>query len=130
VLENGMVQIAKVSKNLDQQNIPNNTGESTRVKAQKSRLSSGGSYVEFAASSPDKAYWEEPAVESVRNAVRDGQLQAFHGGEGVFVFQESVPGLGRALRVQLYGEDNRIRLWAQMEASEVWAILRMLNGYQ
>jgi hypothetical protein len=129
-LERGTVQIATVSKNLDQRNIPANTHSAAQVKAQKSRLLSGGSYVEFAASSPDKAYWEEPAVENVRKAVRDGQLQAFQGGEGIFVFQQGVPGLERALRVQLYGDDNRVRLWAQMDASEVWAVLKTLNAYQ
>jgi hypothetical protein len=62
--------------------------------------------------------------------VRAEQLHAFQGAEGVFIFQETKEGLERALRVQLYGKDNRVRLWAQMEALEVWNILTQLSQYQ
>ena len=49
----------------------------------------------------------------------------------MFLFQ---PGSGngaltRALRVQLYGDTDRIRLWAQMSADEVWTILTELSTY-
>ena len=128
-LEKGAVRIAQVSKNLDQKNIPQNTSTIPRIKTQKSRLSSGGSYVEFAASSSDKAYWEEPAVQDVRKAVRKEQLGSFQG-DGVFVFQEGAAGLKRPLRVQLYSDQNRVRLWAQMEATEVWTILGVLRDNQ
>lgn len=110
-LERGMLQVAQVSKNLDQRNIPQNNGAAATVKAQKSRLSSGGAYVEFAANSSGKAYWEEQAVQDVRKSVRTEQLNSFQG-EGVFQFGEGAAGLNRSLRVQLYGDQNRIRLWA------------------
>ncbi len=50
----------------------------------------------------------------------------------MFLFQ---PGsedkdLKRDLRVQLYGQDNRIRLWAQMDIEEVWTILTKVAGYR
>ena len=131
VLERGQMDISVVSRNLDQQNVPTNVAPDPEVRAQKSRLASGGAYVEFAANSRDKAYWEEPAIQGVRNAVRAEQLRAFQGAEGVFIFRGRTSGkdLARPLRVQLYGKGNRVRLWAQMDASEVWAILSKLSTY-
>jgi hypothetical protein len=129
-LDQGLMQIGRVSRNFDQDNIPNNTGAPTRVKAQKSRLISGGSSIEFAADSPDKAYWEEAAVGNVRVSVKGPQLRAFPGGDGVFVLQAGYFDLARPLRIQLYGGDNRIRLWAQMDVSEVWSILKELSKHQ
>jgi hypothetical protein len=128
-LENGQFDIPSVSKNLDQQNVPTNKVPNPSVKAQKSRLGSGGSYVEFAATSSEKAYWEEPAIQNVRDSVRAQQLPVFHGMEGVFIFQDG-DGLARPLRVQLYGKDHRIRLRAEMDAGEVWTILAKLSAYQ
>ena len=131
-LERGQMDISVVSRNLDQQNVPTNVAPNPGVKAQKSRLTSGGAYVEFAATSSDKAYWEETAIKNVRSSVRTPQLGAFQGTGGVFIFQaEDGPnGLKRPLRVQLYGNDKRIRLWAQMDAGEVWNILTRLGAYQ
>jgi hypothetical protein len=128
-LENGQFDMPSVSKNLDQQNVPTNKVPNPSVKAQKSRLGSGGSYVEFAATSSEKAYWEEPAIQNVRDSVRAQQLPVFHGMEGVFIFQDG-DGLARPLRVQLYGKDHRIRLRAEMDAGEVWTILAKLSAYQ
>jgi len=128
-LEKGEMDIGSISRNLDQKNVPKNN-LAPAVKTQRSRLSSGAAYVEFAANSSGKAYWEEPAIQDVRKSVRAEQLQAFQGAEGVFIFQETKEGLDRPLRVQLYGKDNRIRLWAQMEAFEVWNILTQLSQYQ
>jgi hypothetical protein len=125
-LERGQMNIATISKNLDQMNIPSNETASSEVKTQRSRLVSGGAYVEFSADSRDRAYWEEPAIQEVRKSVRGGQLPAFQSAEGVFIFQQNNAGLNRPLRVQLYGRDNRIRLWAQMDAKEVWNILAKL----
>jgi hypothetical protein len=131
-LEAGQIDISVVSRNLDQENVPTNVVPRPEVKTQKSRLASGGAYVEFAATSRDRAYWEEPAVHDVRQSVRAAQLTAFQGTDGVFIFQlASTPqGSARPLRVQLYGKNDRIRLWAQMNATEVWAILEKLSRYQ
>lgn len=129
-LERKQLDISVVARNLDQQNLPTNAAPHPSVKTQKSRLTSGGAYVEFAANSIDKAFWEEPAIKSVRNSVRAAQLADFQG-TGVFLFQPGADtNLDRPLRVQLYGKDNRIRLWAQMDAREVWAILLNLSTYQ
>ena len=132
ILERAQIRISDVSRNLDQQSVPTNITPNPEVKAQKSRLRSGGSYVEFASSTSGKAYWEEPAIQNVRSSVRSQQVAAFQGAEGVFIFPgTSDPGgKARSLRVQLYGEDNRVRLWAQMNADEVWTILTKLSSYQ
>jgi hypothetical protein len=129
-LERGRMDIAVISRNLDQQNVPNNRTTSPQVKAQKSRLTSGGASVEFAANSTDKAYWEEPAIQDVRNSVRPQQLRSFQGADGVFIFQKNSLGLTRPLRVQLYGKERRVRLRAQMGVAEVWAILTKLSTQQ
>jgi hypothetical protein len=131
-LKREQVDISVVSRNLDQRNVPDNVSRNPPVKAQKSRLKSGGAYVEFAASSPDKAYWEETAIRNVRRSVKSPQLSAFQGTDGVFIFQRGAgpTDLKRPLRVQLYGRDDRVRLWAQMEAGEVWTILDKLSAYQ
>jgi hypothetical protein len=129
LLEKGLCLIPNISRNLDQQNVPTNKVPNPSVKAQKSRLGSGGAYVEFASKASDKAYWEEEAIQSVRDSVRTKQLQVFYGVEGVFIFQDG-DGLTRPLRVQLYGKDHRIRLRAEMNVNEVWTILGKLSAYQ
>jgi hypothetical protein len=129
LLEKGQCMIPIISRNLDQRNVPTNKVPNPSVKAQKSRLGAGGAYVEFAANASGKAYWEEPAIQSVRDSVRAQQLPVFHGMEGVFIFQDG-DGLTRPLRVQLYGKGHRIRLRAEMDAGEVWTILGKLSAYQ
>ena len=123
----GALNISIICRNLDQRNVPDNTRPVPPVTTHKARLGSGGAYVEFAARSSDRAYWEEGAVRDVRLSVRGAQLPAFQGDEGVFLFNGAKE---RRLRVQLYGPENRIRLWKQMDAAEVWDILRTLSSYR
>lgn len=132
VLESAQVDVSVVSKTLDQGNVPGNARQTPEVKTQRSRLAAGGAYVEFAADSSEKAYWEEAPIRDVRKSVRARQLPDFEGTEGVFLFQPTAgpSGLSRALRVQLHGKGDRIRLWAQMDANEVWTILTKLSEYQ
>jgi len=131
VLERGQINISDVSRNLDQQNVPTNVTPNPEVKTQKSRLTSGGAYVEFAANSRGKAYWEEPAIRNVRKSVKNEQLQSLQGTGGVFIFTagSGPASLTRPLRVRLYGSGGRVRLWAQMDAGEVWTILTRLSAY-
>lgn len=129
-LDRQQFDVSVMSRNLDQANVPSHAVPNPEIKAQKSRLASGGAYVEFAASSRDKAYWEERAIGEVRKAVHSHELPSFQGTGGVFIFQPGEGGLGRPLRVQLYGREDRIRLWAQMDAGEVWTILAKLSTYR
>lgn len=131
VLERGQFEIGIVSRNFDQQNLPNNANPAPPIRTRRSRLTAGGAYVEFASNSAEGAFWEEPAVMEVRNAVHGPILDFFQGTEGVFIFQPGAPGaLDRSLRVQLHANGNRIRLWAQMDADEVWTILEKIGEYQ
>ncbi|MFC2078933.1 hypothetical protein ACFLSZ_03025 [Candidatus Bipolaricaulota bacterium] len=130
-LKRNRLDIGKISRNLDQRNVPTNAKPNPSIKAQKSRLASGGSYVEFAANSPDKAYWEESAVRDVRDSVRQRPIGKFHGSNGAFIFlpDSNLNVFTRRLRVVLYGNQRRIRLRAQMTATEVWEILTQLLTY-
>ena len=127
-LEDNQLDISVVSRSIDQANVPTSTAPNPKIKSQKSRLGAGDSYVEFAARSRDRAYWDEPAVLGVRKGVRDEQVVQFEGTEGVFVFPRSAQ-LSQDFRVQLYGNSDRIRLWAQMKVGEVWSILRTVSSY-
>ena len=130
-LEANRMDISVVSRNMDQRNVPSNTNPSPGIKTQKTRLASGGAYVEFAARASDRGYAEENAIRDVRNAIRAPQLPAFQGATGVFLYQpgSAAGAIGRPLRVQLYGNGDRIRLWAQMDSAEVWAILNDIGSY-
>jgi len=131
VLRKAQVKIADVSKNLDQANLPQKPGQQPSVKTQRSRLSAGGAYVEFAADGEGHAYWESTSVRDVRKSVRSPQLKKFSGTRGLFEFQKGGPlGLARSLKVELYARDRRIRLWAQMDRDEVWSILTSLSQQQ
>jgi hypothetical protein len=127
-LEKEQLDISIVSKNLDQQNLPTNAAPTPEIKTQKSRLTSGGAYVEFAATSTDRAFWEETAVRDVRKSVGLAQLRVFQGTEGSFIFPGGSGSDARSLRVQLYGAEKRVRLWAQMDADEVWSILGQIDA--
>lgn len=130
-LQAGQLDISVMCRNLDQRSVPTNVGAPTNIKTQRSRLTSGGAHVEFAASSLERAYWEEDAIRSVRRSIGNQQLGSFQGSDGVFAFQPGSAGGGidRQLRVQLYGRGDRIRLWAQMQVDEAWAILTELSKY-
>jgi hypothetical protein len=128
-LEEKQFDISDVSRNIDQANVPTQDAPPPKLKSQKSRLGAGDSYVEFAARSRKKAYWEEPAVLGVRASVKKEQAAQFEGTEGIFLFPRSDQ-LSQDFRVQLYGNSDRIRLWAQMKVGEVWSILRTISSYR
>jgi hypothetical protein len=122
------VIIANVIKNLDQA-----TGkpDATRPAAtpESVRLAHGGAYVEFASLSVHRSYLESEAVRDARLAIKRTQLEKFIGLNGSFEFPKDAD-LSRDVRVQLFGETRRIRLWQQMKAPEVWRILEILGGFQ
>ncbi len=129
-LETNQLDISVLSRNIDQRNVPTGANPTPNIKTQKARLLSGGSYVEFAANSKDRGYAEEDTIRNVRASIRTAQLPAFEGATGVFWIQPREGGLTRALRVQLYGADDRMRLWAQMDVDEVWYILQQVSAFR
>jgi hypothetical protein len=106
-------------KNLDQKQI-DNPAYSAKVGSQRTRLSDGGTYIEFATSSPEVRYTDSQVVRNVRNAV---EPEGFTGTSGSFLYTTN-PGAvkPRAVRIEIF-EDRRIRLWQQLRMTEVWDIL-------
>ena len=132
-LKKNQVAMAAVARNMDQKNLPLDEKKPPDVQTHRSKLKIGGSWVEFAATSDKKGYASEPRILKLRDTVKEPELVHFDEASGVFLFQ---PGSGggvvqRTLRVQLYGgKSRRIRLWAQMNVDEVWAILSQIASYQ
>lgn len=125
------VVIANVIKNLDQARGAGSAGGAPPVTTQATRLISGGSYVEFGSLSSTDDYRSATAVRRVRRSIRSPQLPDFVGSSGKLQFLAGqANGLGRDVKVQLFGEDKRIRIWRQLTAAEVWGILDVLRSFQ
>jgi hypothetical protein len=111
-------------KNLDQAALENEAVAG--VKSQKTRLTDAGNYIEFASTSQDAGYRQSAAVRSVRRAVRP---ENFAGNTGVFLYNARTPTkLARTVKIEIFGEQRRVRLWAQLKADEVWEILDLLRN--
>lgn len=121
--------IAKVIANLDQSLTD---GGGTQEAAPESvQLESGGSYIRFGSHAAHRSYLNAAAVKGVRLAIKKPALKQFIGTAGIFEFRkDGGPGISRDIRVQLYGEERRIRLWQRMAATDVWRILEILRRYQ
>lgn len=118
---------ATAIKKLDKAELKTTRDDGLAVTAQKTRLSDAGAYVEFASTSKDLVYKESEAVRQVRRAVREDR---FTGTDGVFFYEEERKGSPkRRVKIQLIGPERRIRLWAQLNATEVWEILKLLGKY-
>jgi len=114
-----------IIKNLDQIELAETAASPPKISAQRTRLSDAGNYVEFASSSEGQPYKQSEAIRLVRRAVKP---ENFRGTVGAFLYQAVTPtGLARAVRMEVFGEDRRIRLWAQLKANEVWDILQLLR---
>lgn len=131
-LEDAQLDMAIVSRTIDQKNVPTIKTPNPPIKTQRSKLASGGAYVEFAANDANASYASTPAVNDVRKSIKPAQLKKFKGSNGVFWFEPSV-GKRRPLadrrRVELHGRDKRIRVRAQMERHEIWTILETISRY-
>lgn len=113
-------------KNLDQAALETDT-PLPHVRPHSTRLSGAGVYVEFASTASKFGYQDFEPLRLVRRALKPDK---FKGARGVFLFRRTGPkGSTRDLRIQLYGPQRRVRLWAQMSASEVWEILGTLKKY-
>jgi hypothetical protein len=118
--------VAKAIKNLDQAALETE-GLSKAIRPHSTRLSGPGAYVQFSSISGNTGYQEFEPIRHVRRAVSPGK---FKGDHGVFLFTRKGPrGSTRDLKIQLYGSQRRIRLWAQMSAGEVWDILHSFRKY-
>jgi len=111
-------------KNLDQAAL--NNDPAARVKQKKTRLADAGDYVEFATDSETGGFGQ--AVRSVRRAVTPSD---FTGNVGVFLYSASARAPSDPpVRIEISGQERRIRLWAQLKADEVWRILDLLAKFE
>lgn len=95
------------------------------VVAHATRLSSSGAYIEFGSTSARLGYQDVGPVREVRQAVKP---RSFVGLNGNFMLPcADRNGDTRSVRVQLIGEQRRLRLGHQMTASEVWSIVDLVR---
>jgi hypothetical protein len=110
-------------KNLDQAALENEA--LAKVRSKRTRLTDADNYVEFASTS-ESGYRQSEAIRSVRRAVKP---ENFAGNVGVFLYDARTPTQQqRPVKIDIFGEERRIKLWAQLKASEVWEILELLRN--
>jgi hypothetical protein len=110
--------IAKAIKTLDARALTDNT-----VTAHSTRLNSGEAYVEFGVQSVESSYQDSTPVRDARRAVR---LNSFTGMHGTFVVPTANGGGGRKVRLQMYGNQRRVKIASQMTAAHVWDVLGLI----
>jgi len=117
---------SNVIKNLDQAALHDAVG--AKVKSKKTRLSHASNYVEFANTSEKGSYSQSAPVRSVRLAVKPGN---FAGSTGIFLYTARThTSAERLVTFEIFGEESRILLRAQLKAEEVWDILDLLRNYE
>jgi hypothetical protein len=90
------------------------------LQAPNTKLSGGGASVEFS-SATASSYSDYEPIRNVRRAV---EASKFVGSVADFRFRKSsVNKLSRDIRVQLHGNQSRIRLYMRMTNADVWTIL-------
>jgi uncharacterized protein YxeA len=116
--------VATAIKDLDQAELQTSQSKTIRVTAQRTRLNDATAYVEFGTSSEEGIFKDSEAVRQVRRAVRPAR---FDGTTGIFFYQPDKE--QRKVKIELFGSQRRIRLWAQLTATQVWNILTLLGKY-
>jgi hypothetical protein len=118
-------KVALAIKKLDQLGLDDRKRE-YGIQPSMARLDAPGAYVEFGSSGPN-SYQDFTPVRDVRRAVRPG---FFTGNKSDFMFSSAPKNaLSRKIRVSFYGKEDRIRVWMQMTAQEVWEILKLTKTY-
>lgn len=105
----------------------NTKAGSKTLHARNTRLNTqgGGAYVEFA-SDTDQGYGYYAPVLKVRKAVTATE---FVGAGALFHFTlPPIAGKDRDVRVNLYGDFHRIRMWKQLRREDVWAVLSAIRS--
>ncbi len=74
------------------------------------------------------SYSQSQPVRAVRRAVQPG---VFAGSNGVFLYKaRTYTNAERVISIEIFGEERRILLRAQLKADEVWDILDLLRSNQ
>lgn len=118
------LNLSAVIRNVDQGELDQTQ---VQVKAQKTRLSDAGAYVEFASTTADGLYMDSEPVRHIRRAAT--QQKGMTGASGTFEYGTQTPtGLARPVRFDVFAADRRIKLRAQMQASDVWSLVQFLDA--
>lgn len=107
--------------------LANTKSGSKKLHARTTRLNTqdGGAYVEFA-SDTDQGYGRYASVLKVRKAVTANE---FTGAGATFHFTlPPIAGQDRDVRVNLYGDFHRIRMWKNLRREDVWTVLSAIRG--
>lgn len=96
------------------------------LRTQQARWSGQGAYVEFGATSEAHGYRDVEEIREVRLALRTMNVS---GDTATMVFEApGEKGVGREIRVQLYGTQARMWVGSQMTELQVWKLLRRIRG--
>ena len=114
--------ISRAIKSLDSQELAESEREEHgQVQSQNAKYYAGGATVEFDAD-PEIVAWK--TVDAVRRVRRALETRSFEGVHGRFtVSLRSGAGMKRDIQMSLSGSQDRIYLFSQMDASEVWLVL-------
>lgn len=117
--------MAEAIKVLDAQ--ANTKAGAKTLHARSTRLNTpdGAAYVEFA-SDTDQGYAKYAPVLKVRKAVTPKE---FIGAGAIFHFTLApIAGKDRDVRVNLYGDFHRIRMWKHLQRADVWTVLSAIRS--
>jgi hypothetical protein len=119
------VRISEAIKTFDQADLSGDGGDLPngrgRIRAQDTRFRAQGATVQFGAEEQLGSYNQVTAVRRVRQALRPADFAGDHARFQIDL--QSGKGLNRSVIITMTGADNRIYFFAQMTASEVWAVL-------
>lgn len=89
--------------------------------AHSTRFDTEGGFVQMASTLADGGI---EAVEAVRVVLHAVDVEKFERAQGMFHFLTEEHGVSRKLAVQIFGEEGRLRIWAQCKRDDVLQILR------
>lgn len=122
-----LYSMGEAIKVLDAASLRSRAKESLRARHTRLTAKAGG-YVEFA-SETDMSYADVKPLRDVRHAVQSGQFRGT-GGDFQLLLGSRTNGNGepkvQPVKVQLYGDFDRIRLWVRLTRNDVWEILKKI----
>jgi hypothetical protein len=129
-LDQCRVSVANIIKNFDQAQVAaSGSNGAATVRPASTRFAAAGAFVEFGSTGRGQSFLESEPVRAVRKSIRTPQLGHFSGERGLFEFLED-HGLSQDAKVELHGNERRIRIWKQLSAQDVWRVLRTLLDHQ
>ena len=121
----GICSMSEAIKELDTRANTKKGAESIHARSTRLNTPDGGAYVEFA-SDTEQGYGQYAPLLKVRKAVT---TKEFIGAGAIFHFTLSpIAGKERDVRVNLYGDFHRIRMWKHLRREDVWAVLSAIRS--